>query len=211
MKIAPSILNADQSSLQSEMDSIASADRIHLDIMDGEYVPRKIFTADDFADLEFPVETEAHLMCARPEEWFDSFVSLGVSGITIHTETQSPARTQLLLQSLKDNGIRAGVCVDGFTDPSEITDEVLALADQILVMSVKAGKGGQSFMPESLDKIRSLRTRGFTGEIEVDGGVNLDNVTSLSKAGADIVVVGSFLMKKSPVERVEIIERFQKT
>lgn len=209
MKIAPSILDTDPSSLQSEVDSISTADRIHLDIMDGEYVPRKTFTADDFTDLQFPVPTEAHLMCARPEEWFDSFVSLGVSGITIHIETQSPARTQLLLQSLKDHGIRAGVCVDGFTDPLEITDEVLALADQILVMSVKAGKGGQSFMPESLDKIRLLRDRGFSGEIEVDGGVNLENVASLSKAGAGIVVVGSFLMKKSPAERAEIIERFQ--
>lgn len=208
MKISPSILDADFSNLQSEVDSVASADRIHLDIMDGQYVPNQTFRASDISHVIFPCPLEAHLMVADPESYFDEFTQLGCVGITIHTETQDQERTKYLLHELKSRGMSAGICIDGFTDDSALPDEILFLADQILVMSVKAGKGGQSFMTESLDKIRSLRDRGFAGEIEVDGGINLDNVASLKKAGADIVVVGSFLMKKDSASREGVIGEF---
>ncbi len=103
----------------------------------------------------------------------------------------------------------AGISIDGYTDPDWLTDEVLELSDQILVMSVKSGFGGQSFMSAAVLKVEYLRSRGFSGEIEVDGGVNDENVAELSAAGADIVVVGSFLMKKSREKRAEIIKSFQ--
>ena len=114
-----------------------------------------------------------------------------------------------LIQDLKARGIRPGICVDGYTEPGVLSDEVLKAAEQVLLMSVKAGFGGQSFMPEVVDKIKSLRSRGYKGEIEVDGGIVLENVGLLAEAGADIVVSGSFIMKKPKTERAEIIRAFQ--
>ncbi len=209
MKISPSILDADFETLQYEVNSIASADRIHLDIMDGKYVERTTFRARDLEKIEFPLPIEAHLMVNDPESFFDEFENLGVMGITFHIETQTEDKTLVLFQNLKKRGIKAGICIDGFTGPDALSDKVLKQVQKILVMSVKAGKGGQSFMTESLEKIKTLRKRGFKGEIEVDGGVNLINVHDLKKAGADIVVVGSFLMKKGPSERQAIIREFQ--
>ena len=209
MKISPSILDANFETLQSEVNSIASADRIHLDIMDGNYVPRETFLSNELEGIEFPVDIEAHLMVNDPKKIFDEFETLGVMGITFHIETQSEEETLQLFADLKKRGLKAGICIDGYTGDEALSDEVLQQVDKILVMSVKAGKGGQSFMPESLEKIASLRVRGFTGEIEVDGGVNLENITQIKKAGADIVVVGSFLMKKGPSERQAIIRAFQ--
>jgi len=210
MKIAPSILDADFSKLQSEVDSIRSADQIHLDIMDGKYVPRVTFCAKDLSHIHFPIETDAHLMCDKPEIFFDEFQKLGVVGITFHIENTGEKRTLELFKDLKSRGLKAGISIDGYTGAEALSDKILHEADKILVMSVKAGKGGQSFMPESLEKIKTLRARGFKGEIEVDGGVNLENVKDLRKVGADTVVVGSFLMKKPVGERGKIIREFQR-
>ncbi len=209
MKISPSILDADFEALQSEVNSIASADRIHLDIMDGQYVERTTFRAADLESVEFPVNIEAHLMVNDPKSFFDEFENLGVIGITFHIETQDEDATLKLFENLKARGIKAGICIDGFTGNNALSDKILKSVEKILVMSVKAGMGGQSFMTESLDKIKTLRSRGFEGEIEVDGGVTLINVGDLKKAGADIVVVGSFIMKKGPTERQAIIREFQ--
>ena len=209
MKISPSILDADFDALQSEINSIASADRIHLDIMDGKYVPRETFQNSELANIQFPVNIEAHLMVNDPKSFFDEFEKLGVIGITFHIETQNEEATLKLFEDLKARNIKAGICLDGYTGDEALSDRLLKPVDKILIMSVKAGKGGQSFMPESLDKIKNLRSRGFTGEIEVDGGVTLINVGQLKEAGADIVVVGSFIMKKGPMERQAIIREFQ--
>ncbi|MCF7812006.1 ribulose-phosphate 3-epimerase [Candidatus Gracilibacteria bacterium] len=209
MKISPSILNADFSRLNEEVKSIASADRIHLDIMDGKYVPQATFRASDISKITFPVPTEAHLMVEDPESYFEEFQELGCEGITFHIETQDETKTLQLLRKLQRQGIRAGICIDGFTPVSELSDAVLEAADLVLVMSVKAGKGGQDFMPESLHKIQQLRERLFVGEIEVDGGVTLGNVGNIASAGADIVVVGSFLMKQERGKRKKVIAQFQ--
>ncbi len=210
MKISPSILDANFSNLQSEVDSIGNADRIHLDIMDGKYVPTTTVRASDFSNIGFPIETEVHLMCDNPETYFAEFIDLGVKCVTFHIENTGEEKALQLIEEIQKKGIRAGICIDGYTEPDVLNDKIIQLADQILVMSVKAGKGGQSFMTESMDKIRTLRERGFVGEIEVDGGVTLDNVVGLKEAGADIVVVGSFVMKKPAEERSKIIEGFQK-
>ncbi len=208
MKISPSILDANFQTLQSEIDSIVSADRIHLDVMDGQYVPGITFGASILKKIQFPVETEVHLMVDDPEQQFDAFESLGVNMITFHIEnTQDVIK---LLQDIKSRNIKAGICVDGYTSTDILSDEVLDIVDQVLLMSVKAGKGGQSFMPGVFDKIKCLRKRGYTGEIEVDGGVNLDNAGDLKSAGADIVVVGNFIMKKEISKRSSVIKDFQK-
>ncbi|HEY5713840.1 MAG TPA: ribulose-phosphate 3-epimerase [Candidatus Gracilibacteria bacterium] len=210
MQIAPSILDADFSSLQAEIDSLQEADRIHLDIMDGQYVPAVSFDVQDLVGITFPVPIEAHLMVDNPESFFERFITLGCSGIAFHIENTGEATALELLTILKNENIRAGICVDGYTDTDELSDEILEIADQVLLMSVKAGAGGQSFMMEVLDKIESLRARGFGGEIEVDGGVTLENAESLKEAGADIVVVGSALMKRTlPADRAGYIEEMQ--
>ena len=209
MKISPSILDADFNNLAAELDSIKTADRIHLDIMDGQYVPNLSFGMAVLKNIKFPVETEAHLMVLNPAKFLDDFVKLGVKTFTFHIEATGVPRAIELLKEIKNRGILAGISIDGYTDPDWLTDEILELADQILVMSVKSGFGGQSFMPAAILKVQDLRDRGFTGEIEVDGGVNDENVADLAEAGADIVVVGSFLMKKSREKRGEIITKIQ--
>jgi ribulose-phosphate 3-epimerase len=209
MKIAPSILDADFNNLQTELDSISSSDRIHLDIMDGQYVPNLSFGMAVLKNIKFPVETEAHLMVLNPANFLDDFVKLGVKTFTFHIEATGIPRAIELLKEIKSRGILAGISIDGYTDPDYLSDEILELADQILVMSVKSGFGGQSFMSAAVLKVEYLRERGFLGEIEVDGGVNDENVAEISAAGADIVVVGSFLMKKSREKRAEVIQKFR--
>ena len=210
MKIAPSILDADFSQLGAELDSISTADRIHLDVMDGQYVPNISIGAGVLKKVKFPKETEVHLMTLNPENFIDDFIALGVKTITFHIEATGIDRALALLKIIKGKGVKAGITLDGYTDPDWLTDEMLALSDQILVMSVKAGFGGQSFMPAALLKVEELRARGFTNEIEIDGGVTLENIAEVSDAGVDIAVVGSFLMKKAPTERAGIISELQK-
>ncbi|MBT3349531.1 ribulose-phosphate 3-epimerase [bacterium] len=208
MKISPSILDADFSQLGEELDSISGADRIHLDVMDGQYVPNLTLGAGILKKVKFPREIEAHLMVLNPENFIESFIALGCKTITFHIEATGIPRAISLLKKLKSRGVLAGITIDGFTDPDWISDEILSLADQILVMSVKSGFGGQKFMDAALLKVEDLRARGFTGEIEMDGGINLENASEVSKSGVDIAVVGSFLFKKDPKERGEIIRAF---
>jgi len=209
MKIAPSILDAHFGQLQSELESIKSADRIHLDVMDGHYVPAMTFGANIFRQVEFPIEAEVHLMVENPASFFAHFLELGVMGITFHIETIDEDQAVPLLKQLKAGGVKAGICIDGYTSDEVLSDEVLKCADQILIMSVKAGAGGQSFMPESLEKCKSLRNRGFKGEIEFDGGVKDHNIAQIKEAGADIVVMGSYLMKAKPADRAELINNIK--
>lgn len=209
MKIAPSILDANFGSLQSEINTIKTADRVHLDIMDGHYVPNLSFGSPVLKDINFPIETEAHLMVNDPENFIEIFSKLGCDTITFHIENTGIAKALNLLTKIKSQNIKAGISIDGHTSPDFLSDEILSTADQILVMSVKAGFGGQSFMAQSLEKIKNIRSRGFKNEIEVDGGITLENIQSIKEAGADIVVVGSFLMKKSEEERRQTIQAFQ--
>jgi len=210
MIIAPSILNSDFSQLQAEIDSLSSSDRIHLDIMDGKYVPATSFWAEDLEGIVFSIPTEVHLMCDEPEQYFDAFEKLGVMGITFHIENTGEAKALALLKDLKTRGLKAGICIDGYTEPDALSEDILSMADQILIMSVKAGKGGQSFMPESLEKCQTLRERNFQGEIEFDGGVKAEHPALIAAAGGNAAVVGSFLTKKPLAERVGLIEQLQK-
>lgn len=209
MKISPSILDANFGDMQAELASIATADRIHLDVMDGQYVPNLSFGVPVLKKLKFPVPTEAHLMTLNPENFVADFVDLGCETITFHIEATGLPRAIALLDDLKKMGVRPGITIDGFTDPDWITDEILTRAEQVLVMSVKSGFGGQKFMESALLKVEDLRARGYQGEIEVDGGVTAENITEIADAGVDIAVVGSFLMKLPAAERVAMIREMQ--
>lgn len=209
MKISPSILDADFGRLNAELESIKNSDRIHLDVMDGNFVPNLSFGGSILGKVNFQgVPIEAHLMVENPQNYFDIFQKIGAIQITFHAEN-TVGKTVEFLQELQSRGIKAGICVDGDSEVDILSDEILENADQILLMSVKAGFGGQKFMPEVFDKIKKLRARGFSKEIEIDGGVNLDNVVDLKEAGADIVVAGSFILGKETNARAGIIRQFQ--
>jgi len=209
MKISPSILDADFGNMSAELGSIAAADRIHLDVMDGQYVPNLSFGVPVLKKLQFLAPIEAHLMTLNPENLVADFVDLGCETIMFHIEATGIPRAIALLDDLKKMGVCPGITIDGFTDPDWLTDEILTRAEQVLVMSVKSGFGGQKFMNAALLKVEDLRSRGYRGEIEIDGGVTADNIAEIADAGVDVAVVGSFLMKLPAAERGAMIKKLQ--
>ncbi|HEY8364040.1 MAG TPA: ribulose-phosphate 3-epimerase [Haloplasmataceae bacterium] len=198
MKVAPSILSADFSDLKKEIIDITDkgADYIHLDIMDGHFVPNITFgpgvvkALKPYSKLPFDV----HLMIENPDNYLKQFVYAGANIITVHVEACK--HLHRTLQSIKDLGVLAGVSLNPHT-PIECIKYVLSLCDLVLVMSVNPGFGGQSFIDTSLEKIRILKElrekNHYHYLIEVDGGIN-DKTSQLCKEeGVDIVVAGSYI------------------
>jgi len=196
IKIAPSILSADFSRLGEDVQAVdrAGADYIHIDVMDGHFVPN-ITIGPLVVDALRKVTDkplDVHLMIENPDRYIADFAKAGADIIVVHQEAVPHLhRTVQLIKSL---GKRAGVSLNPGT-PVETLDVVLDDLDLVLVMSVNPGFGGQSFIPSALDKIRALRQRitqrGLATELEVDGGVKLDNIREVVAAGADVLVAGS--------------------
>ncbi len=202
VEIAPSILSADFAHLAREIEKVesAGADVVHLDIMDGHFVPNipigppVVSSVRRFTRLPLDV----HLMIENPEQYIESFIRAGVNWISVHVETD--VHLERTLHFIKDNGIRAGVALNPAT-PLCLLDEVLGLADYVLIMTVNPGFGGQKFIPSTLKKIRRLResivSNGYPTRIEVDGGIGPDNLAEVLTAGADIIVAGSAIFSSS--------------
>ncbi|WP_423215016.1 ribulose-phosphate 3-epimerase [Streptococcus equinus] len=199
-KIAPSILAADYANFASELKRIeeTSAEYVHIDIMDGQFVPNITFGADVVASMRkhSKLVFDCHLMVVNPERFVDAFAQAGADIMTIHAE--STLHIHGALQRIKKAGMKAGVVINPGTPVSAI-EPVLSLVDQVLIMTVNPGFGGQAFIPEMLEKVEKVAKirdeKGYDFDIEVDGGVDNKTIKACYQAGANVFVAGSYLFK----------------
>ena len=201
MRLAPSILSFDLPNLVEALPRLANlgADAIHLDVMDGQFVPPITFGDAYIKSLRPLVATlfEAHLMTLTPERQFESFAEAGVNRIIFHAE--ATAHSHRLIQALQGMNLQAGIAINPGT-PVEDVFPVLDNLDMVLVMTVNPGWGGQTFLPETLEKVRQIRKRRPDVTIEVDGGIDPKTIRAAKDAGADLFVVGSYLAKAQDLQ-----------
>jgi ribulose-phosphate 3-epimerase len=194
IRIAPSILSADFGKLASEVAAIATADYVHVDVMDGHFVPNLTIgpVVVEAVRRATKLPLDVHLMIEDAERWVGAYAKAGADIIGVHVE--ACPHLHRTLHQIRDLGKKASVVMNPHT-PIEAIEWVLRDVDQVLVMSVNPGFGGQSFIPSALEKIAALRERidekGYAVEIEVDGGIKLDNVAEVVAAGANVIVSGS--------------------
>ncbi len=200
IKLAPSILSADFARLGEQIDEVtrAGADYIHVDVMDGHFVPNITIGAPVVASIRrvTSLPLDVHLMIEHPERYISEFINAGADIITVHVE----ASPHLLstIQAIKEQGVKAGVSLNPPT-PLSAVDEFIHHVDLILIMSVNPGFGGQSFIPETLPRIANMRKmlddRRPGVELEVDGGINADNAPDIVEAGANVLVAGNSVFR----------------
>ncbi len=204
IKIAPSILSADFSNLIKDIGKVeeAGVDLLHIDVMDGHFVPNITIGPLVMHSIrnKTKLPLDVHLMIENPDRYIEDFVKAGADIITVHVE----ACTHLhrTIQNIKTFGIKAAVSLNPATSLSTL-EFVLEDLDMVLLMSVNPGFGGQKFIPAVLDKIKALRNmfdeKGLTTDIQVDGGVNLENVKDIVNAGANVIVAGSAIFNSKDI------------
>jgi len=208
-KISPSLLSANFSNLEKDIKMLekGGADLLHIDVMDGHFVPN-ITIGPVVVEAIKEVATiplDVHLMISDPDYYVDAFIDAGADFLTIHSE--ATPHVHRVVQKIKSKGIKAGVSLNPHT-PISVLENILEDIDLVLIMSVNPGFGGQSFIPHSLEKIHKLKqflkeNNADHIEIEVDGGIKLENIKEVSDAGCDIFVSGSGIFKtENPGETI---------
>lgn len=203
-RLAPSLLSADFSRLSSEIRQIEDLgiDLLHLDIMDGHFVPNITFGSDIVKALRplTKMEFDAHLMIENPEKFIPAFAKAGADYITIHVEGN--LHIHRLLDNIREHGVKPAIALNPATPLSTI-EWILPQVEMVLIMSVNPGFGGQKFIFTSLDKIKKLKEmiddRGLTIPIQVDGGINKETAPLVQEAGAEILVAGSAIFGQSDI------------
>ena len=206
IKLAPSILSADFSQLAESVREVENAgcEYLHIDVMDGHFVPNITFGAVVFEKLRNKSNMifDCHVMIEQPDLYLEDFSRAGADIITVHQE----ACIHLIrtIHHIKELGCKAGVAINPAT-PLETLEYVLQDIDMVLIMSVNPGFGGQKFIPQSIDKIKKLKqmidSKNYTVDIQVDGGVTVDNIHDIVKAGANILVAGSAIFGKENIQK----------
>jgi ribulose-phosphate 3-epimerase len=209
VEVAPSILAANFSKLGEEIDDVIKlgADRIHFDVMDGHFVPNLSFGAPVLKTLDIPVQVDCHLMVKNPWDLYEAFAEAGADTVIFHEEVcetgssrdaaGEAARAMAMrgqIKLIKDLGMKAGISIKPKTGAANLAP-VLSELDQILVMTVEPGFGGQKFMADMVVKMRQLREMGFEADLAVDGGVNLETAGVCREAGANVLIAGSAIFK----------------
>lgn len=199
IRICPSILNADHNRLQDEIQRVASADLLHLDVMDNVFVPNQTFSLAECREIIAlsPIPVDTHLMIADPDERAILFAQAGSSSVTFHFEASKNPR--LTISALRAAGVRVGLAIKPATSFEEVAP-LLEILDMLLVMTVEPGFGGQEFMRDQLPKLIAARSaisglKSVKPWLQVDGGISLETIALAAKAGADTFVAGSAIYR----------------
>ena len=200
IRIQPSILSADFANFERDFDTISAADGIHVDVMDGHFVPNMTFGPPMVKRMQeiAKLPLDVHLMIENPDHWALIYAALGVFSVTFHYEAcKDPVAT---VKAIKASGARAGLAIKPGTPVAAIED-LISEFDQILVMSVEPGFGGQSFIQDSLEKISAVRelidAKSLSTWVQVDGGIDAQNIATVAMSGADTFVAGSAVFNSS--------------